>query len=126
MSIYDKRSALSRVVAEPDFYAHVLGHIQLGRIGLAVASMVTGVNILIDGGGRVDLPTNLRFVDACQEAGEDRIEAIRGFEPRKQLTSRLACHRRIPEANMMVDIVDARLIRGSGGKWCRQPMIWRD
>lgn len=53
-------------LAEPDFHAHVLGHIPLGRIGDPIdvagtvvflaspaASMITGANILVDGGWSV-------------------------------------------------------------------------
>ena len=53
-------------LADPDFHAHVLNHIPLGRIGDPVdvagavvylaspaASLVTGANLLIDGGWSV-------------------------------------------------------------------------
>ena len=53
-------------LADPDFHAHVLGHIPLGRIGDPIdvagtvvflaspaASLITGANILVDGGWSV-------------------------------------------------------------------------
>jgi NAD(P)-dependent dehydrogenase (short-subunit alcohol dehydrogenase family) len=53
-------------LADPDFHAHVLGHIPLGRIGDPIdvagtvvflaspaAAMITGANILVDGGWSV-------------------------------------------------------------------------